>query len=139
MGFVEDISMLKYFLTSITENKGYNTMLEITMFPKVIEHNKDLDDRWKRIYNGINKDLMNNFITGYTTAISKYGINDANERMKEKLIDIIIKYQPWYTRDSLLEEVSNANKYANKMVKLADVMKNGIHLHQTEDGKYEYE
>jgi hypothetical protein len=59
--------------------------------------------------------------------------------MKEKLIETIFKYQPWYTRESLLEEVSNANKYANKMAELTNIMKNGIHLHQTEDGKYEYE
>lgn len=139
MGFTEDISMLKYFLTAIAENKGYDTMIGIMIFPEVIENNKNLNDTCRRIHDGINKNLMNNFITGYITAVKKYGIDDANERMKEKLIETILKYQPWYTRESLLEEVSNTNKYANKMAELTNVMKNGIHLHQTEDGKYEYE
>ena len=139
MGFTEDISMLKYFLTAIAENKGYDTMIGIMIFPEVIENNKNRNDTCRKIHDGISKDLMNNFITGYITAVKKYGIDDANERMKEKLIETILKYQPWYTRESLLEEVSNANKYANKMVELTNVMKNGIHLHQTEDGKYEYE
>lgn len=139
MGFTEDISMLKYFLTAIAENKGYDTMIGIMIFPEVIETNKDRNDTCRKIHDGINRDLMNNFITGYIIAVKKYGIDDANERMKEKLIETILKYQPWYTRESLLEEVSNANKYANKMAGLSDVMKNGIHLYQTEDGKYEYE
>lgn len=139
MGFVENISMLKYFLTALVINKGYNAMIEIKMFPRILESRKNLNDTWRRIYGETDKNLMNNFLEGYDKAVDKYGINEANERMREKLIETILKYQPYYTRELLLTEVSMANEYADKMTKLYKVMNDGIHLHQTEDGKYEYD
>jgi hypothetical protein len=72
-----------------------------------------------------------NFHEGFKAAISKYGVEEGCERIKDKLIEIILDNDEDYhhSREELLKTVISANLFA-------DLNMNGIHLTKDENGEY---
>lgn len=76
--------------------------------------------------------LFNSFLIGYKQAIEKYGLEEANKRMSDKILSVIVKNTG---QDE--NEINNLiEKIYNKANDIFDIMTNGIHLTKDENGNY---
>lgn len=78
---------------------------------------------------GVDPKLMNNFESGWDSAIEKYGADVAPDRMKEYLIKKLIETSTGLTREDLLQIIDRSWFAASLIVK-------GIHLTKDEEGNY---
>lgn len=84
---------------------------------------EDLGNSVMETIGDVDKETIRNFLDGYKIAIEKYGLNRGNEKMREKLIEVIINNSP-YTRDILVREARLTNISAK-------LMTDGIHIDTT--------
>ena len=86
-----------------------------TFKPEAIDQIKTIDPQ-----------VVSNFEIGYLKAIEKYGLEEGHERMKERLIETILRNDPHDTREAL-----------NKRLKLTHtfgiIYTKGIHINLTEE------
>ena len=76
--------------------------------------------------------LFTSFSIGYKQAIEKYGLEEANKRMSDKILSVIVKN----TGHDENEINSIIEKLYNKANDIFDIMSNGIHLTKDENGNY---
>lgn len=70
----------------------------------------------------VNPALVNNFIDGYLIARDKYGIEGANECMREKLTSVIMANDPVYPDEGSLY------KRCRDVQIMSDLLTKGIHV-----------
>lgn len=76
--------------------------------------------------------LFSSFSIGYKQAIEKYGLEEANKRMSDKILSVIVKNTG---QDE--NEINNlVEKIYNRANGIFDIMSNGIHLTKDENGNY---
>lgn len=131
-----DITILKMLLVPfLTETgKDVRTCVEDMIRVHKEASTADIKCPVAMIWNKCNHKLVENFIEGYDKAIEKYGIDEANERLQEKLIETILKYEGGRTRSELIRKIKQLNAAADISSKIA--VNGGIHLEQDEDGNY---
>ena len=99
---------------------------------------KETDTELRMIYKSMTPGLYENFINGYKKAISKYGVSEGINRIKEKIIDTIIRNRPGVDRESLLNYVSEVDKETRREC-ILDMMIDGLHFQKDENGNYTME
>lgn len=76
--------------------------------------------------------IFNSFSIGYKQAIEKYGLEEANKRMSDKILSVIVK-----STGQDENEINNLfEKIYNRANNIFDIMSNGIHLTKDENGNY---
>lgn len=74
----------------------------------------------------IDPKVVSNFETGYLKAIEKYGLVEGHERMKERLIETILRNDPCDTREALFERCKKAHAFGV-------IYGKGIHINLEEE------
>lgn len=74
----------------------------------------------------IDPKVVSNFETGYLKAVEKYGLVEGHEKMKERLIETILKNDPFDTREALFERCKKAYAFGV-------IYGKGIHINLTEE------
>lgn len=130
-----DLAYLKAMLTEFIVNDDDSLIrTKICLTATMIKALRDSDGQIGVIVREMNPELQEKFIEGYERAIEKYGITAGNYKMKEFLIDLILKYEPYRTREDVIALVIKGDTMAALSVKM---MKNGgIHLEKDEEGNY---
>ena len=130
-----DLAYLKAMLTEFIVNDDDSVIrTKIRLTATMIKALRDSDGQIGVIVREMNTELQEKFIEGYERAIEKYGITVGNYKMKEFLIQLILKYEPYRTREDVIALVIKGDTIASLSVKM---MKNGgIHLEKDEEGNY---
>ena len=76
--------------------------------------------------------LFISFSIGYKRAIEKYGLEEANKRMSDKILSVIVN-NTGHDENEINDLIE---KLYNKANNIFDIMSNGIHLTKDEDGNY---
>lgn len=131
-----DIAMLKMLLVPFLIETGEDVRTDVDDIIRIHKEasTSEVKCAVTMIWNKCNHNLVENFIVGYDKAIEKYGIDEANEILQEKLIETILKYDVGRTRSELIKKLKQMNAAADISSKLA--VDGGIHLEQDEDGNY---
>ena len=130
-----DLAYLKAMLTEFVVNDDDSVIrTKIRLTATMIKALRNSDGQIGVIVREMNPELQEKFIEGYEKAISRYGISVGNYRMKEFLINLILQYEPYRTREDIIALVIKGDTMASLSVKM---MKNGgIYLEKDEDGNY---
>ena len=76
--------------------------------------------------------LFISFSIGYKQAIEKYGLEEANKRMSDKILSVIVN-NTGHDENEINDLIE---KLYNKANDIFDIMSNGIHLTKDENGNY---
>lgn len=131
-----DLCVLKMFLALFLTETGEDVKRELARMISVCRETaeKKLEPMTAMIWNTCNPELVGNFIKGYDKAVAKYGIDEANARMQERIIETILKYEEYYSRETLINKVRVMFAAADMATKAE--FENGINLERDEDGNY---
>lgn len=131
-----DLCVLKMFLAVFLTETGEAVKRELARMIAVCKENaeKKLEPATAMIWNTCNPELVENFIKGYDKAVAKYGIDEANARMQERILETILKYEDYYSREELINRVRVL--YAAADIATKAELEDGINLERDEDGNY---
>ena len=131
-----DLCVLKMFLAVFLTETGQAVKRELARMIRVCRENakEKIEPGVAMTWNTCNPELVENFIKGYDKALAKYGIDEANSRMQERIIDIILKYDKQYSREELINRVRLL--YAMADISTKAELEDGINLEIDEDGNY---
>lgn len=131
-----DLCVLKMFLAVFLTETGEAVKHELARMISVCRENaeKKLEPGVAMTWNTCNPELVENFIKGYDKARVKYGIDEANRRMQERIIETILKYDKQYSREKLINRVRVL--YAAADIAAKAELEDGINLERDEDGNY---
>jgi hypothetical protein len=134
-----DMTFLHLCLSVLVKSDDFAVQEELFGMEALLNMRKRLDSvqvaqlLWFREV--MSPNLIQNFFNGYRTALAKYGLVEGNARIKEKVIEILLKNRPDLTRESLLDFVIQVNE-ESRLATIKDVLAAGIHLKKNTDGTY---
>lgn len=130
-----DMAFFDICLSTLTSYKDEDIPGEFEQLENSLKSDMNVDNLIGELSRCMSSGLLDNFISGYKRAIDKYGLVIGNDRIKERLIHIILSNRPDLNRETLLLRIKTENEMARKE-SIMDVMRMGIHLTKDENGNY---
>lgn len=125
-----DIAFLKTMLCTLLSAKdGNDAKTQVAMTMAVTQYNRSEKGVLGYVARECSPELQRNFLTGYKSAIKKYGPDLAKERMENYLVDIILKNTN-ITREKLMKQMLSADVMSRMVVH------GGFNFEKDEDGNY---